>query len=174
MKLGHRTAWFRTAMRLSPRSRSSATRAYTLVEVLISMFIVALMLTSLYAGFSSGFTIVKLSRENLRATQIMVQKTESIRIFKWSQVTNSSYLNTSFIDYYNPSGTNNNTSGATYQGFVSLVSPTAVGTDYQTNMRAITISLYWTNSVGNGNVIVRNRQMQTYVARYGMQDYIYK
>jgi len=34
--------------------------------------------------------------------------------------------------------------------------------------------LYWTNSVGNGNVIVRNRQMQTYVARYGMQDYIYK
>ena len=26
----------------------------------------------------------------------------------------------------------------------------------------------------NGNFVVRSRQMQTLVARYGMQDYIYK
>src|SRR5215471_16247669 len=107
-------------MKANPRVKpSDAMSAYTLAEVLISMFVVALMLTSLYAGFSSGFALVKLARENLRATQILVQKTEAVRIFSWSKVIDSAYLPPTFIDYYNPSGTNNNTYGALYQGSVS-------------------------------------------------------
>ena len=163
-------------MKANPRKRASdAMLAYTLAEVLISMFVVALMLTSLYAGFSSGFSLVKLARENLRATQILVQKTEAVRIFRWSQVTNSAYLPTSFIDYYNPSGTNNGTYGALYQGSVSIAAPSGIPADYQDRMRAIIVTLFWTNSIsGSSNVIVRSRQMQTYVARYGMQTYIYQ
>ena len=163
-------------MKVNQRQRDcGATMAFTLAEVLISMFIVALMLTSLYAGFSSGFSLVKLARENLRATQIMVQKTEAVRILKWSQVTNAGYLPTTFVDYYNPSGTNNNTYGAYYVGSVSLSTPTNLPADYQSKMRAITFTVFWTNAMsGSTNVIVRSRSMQTYVARYGMQDYIYK
>ena len=163
-------------MKVNPRESSyEPVLAYTLAEVLISMFVVALMLTSLYAGFSSGFSLVKLARENLRATQILVQKTEAVRIFRWSQVTNSAYLPLTFIDYYNPSGTNNNTYGALYQGSVSVAAPSGMPADYQDRMRAITVTLFWTNTIsGSSNVIVRSRQMQTYVARYGMQDYIYK
>lgn len=152
--------------------------AYTLVEVLISMFVIALMLTSLYAGFSSGFAVVKLARENLRATQIMVQKTEAIRILNWRQITTpgTTYLSSSFVDYYNPSGVSNTTYGAMYQGFLYFTNqPSNVPADYQKKMRLVTVSVYWTNyQGGTTNVIVRNRQMQTYVARYGMQDYIYR
>jgi hypothetical protein len=156
-----------------------AQKAYTLAEVMISVFILAVMTVSLYAGFWSGFAIVRLSRENLRATQILVQKMEDVRVYKWSQITvsNSTYLKTSFVDYYNPSGTNDNTYGAYYQGAVSIASvPTNIPSAYSANMRAITVSVYWTNSnpTKSTNAIVRARSMQTYVARYGMQDYIYK
>ena len=156
--------------------RSSPARAYTLAEVMVSVFILSVMMISLYAGFYSGFAIVKLSRENLRATQIMVQKLENARIYSWKQITNSAFLKTNFADYYNPAGTNNNTAGAIYQGLVSVIAPTNVPAAYQNKMRAITVTLYWTNYLQNPNtnVIVRSRQMQTYYARYGMQDYIYK
>jgi hypothetical protein len=165
-------------MTLSSRSISRRhSPAYTLAEIMVSVFVLAVMLTSLYAGFSSGFAIVKLSQENLRATQIMVQKLEDVRIYTWSQVTNTTFLRTNFTDYYNPSGTNNSTTGATYSGSVLVANADAsIPADYRNRMKAITITLFWTNFLQkpNTNVIVRSRQMQTQVARYGMQDYIYK
>jgi hypothetical protein len=64
-----------------------------------------------------------------------------------------------------------------YGGSLSVTNqPTGVPADYQNKMRAITVTVVWTNygqSAGT-NFVVRSRQMQTFVARYGMQDYIYK
>ncbi len=167
---------FRDRMKPVTSGTSNQATAYTLAEVMIAIFLISIMMISLYAGFYSGFAIAKLSRENLRATQIMVQKLEAVRIYNWKQVTNSTILKTSFVDYYDPTGTNNNTYGAYYQGFVSVTTPTNMPADYQDKMRSVTVTVYWTNYLQkpNTNVIVRSRQMQTYVARYGMQDYIYK
>ena len=151
--------------------------AYTLAEVMIAVFLLSIMMISLYAGFWSGFAVARLSRENLRATQIMVQKLEAVRIYNWKQVTNSAILKTNFVDYYNPSGTNDNTYGAYYQCFVSVTSPPSdIPSAYSANMRAVSVKVYWTNYLQkpNTNVIVRSREMKTYVARFGMQDYIYK
>jgi hypothetical protein len=168
-------------MKMKPNTQPFGVRgtlAYTLAEIMISIFILSVMVISLYAGFYSGFSIVKLSRENLRATQILVQKMEDVRILTWSQITtsNSSYWKSTFVDYYNPSGTNNNTYGAYYNGTVSVAAATNIPAAYSANMKSITVTVYWTNSTANSstNKIVRSRQMQTLVARYGMQDYIYK
>ena len=57
-------------------------RAYTLAEIMIAVFLMSVMMISLYAGFWSGFAIARMSRENLRATQIMIQKLESVRIYR--------------------------------------------------------------------------------------------
>ena len=156
----------------------SISGGYTLAEVMISVFLLATMMISLYAGFYSGFAIAKLSRENLRATQIMVQKLEAVRIYNWKQVTNSAMLATTFVDYYNPAGASNGTYGAYYQGFVSVTPPSTntIPNAYNDKMRAVTVTVYWTNYLTqpNTNKIVRSRTMQTLVARYGMQDYIYK
>ena len=152
-----------------------AQAAYTLAEVMIAVFVMSVMMVSLYAGFWSGFAIAKMSRENLRATQILVQKLEAVRIYNWSQITNSTFLKTNFVDYYNPPGTNNNTYGTYYQGVVSVTTPTNLPSAYNSKMRQIDLTLYWTNYLqGSSNVIVRSRQMKTLYARYGMQDYIYK
>lgn len=148
-----------------------------MAEVLVSVFVVAIMMISLYGGFSAGFAVVRLSRENLRATQIMVQKMEALRLMNWSQILNTNiYVQTAFTSYYNPSGTNNGTTGTIYAGRVSTNAPSNVPAAYRNNMRAITVTVYWTNypTKPNTNLIVRSRQMQTYVARYGMQNYVYQ
>ena len=165
-------------MKLTIRSRKITTSAaYSLVEVIVAVLVLALMLISLYGGFSSGFAVVKLARENLRATQIMMQKMETVRLLKWSQLLDTNnFLQPAFLDYYDPSGTNANEFGAIYRGFVTTNAATGVANDYAANMRAVTVTIYWTNYPrGITNTpIVRTRQMQTLVARYGMQNYVYK
>jgi type II secretory pathway pseudopilin PulG len=162
--------------------RGEASRAFTLVETVVSLMVLAIMVTSLFAAFYSGLASVQLSRENLRATQIMLQKMENVRLYKWSQLTDSTYFRRTFSDsYYHPLDASNGSPGTVYAGVITVTNvPTGAGgipADYASKMQAVTVTVYWTNypSGGNTNVgaIVRNRQMQTYVARYGMQDYNY-
>ncbi len=155
-----------------------AAAAYTLAEVLLSVFVLGVMLISLYGGFSAGFAVVQLARENLRATQIMMQKMETVRLLKWSQLLDTAnYLQPTFLDYYDPSSTNVQSAGAIYQGNVTLTAAAISGFPaYSINMREITVTIYWTNYPHglSGTPIVRTRTMQTLAAQYGMQNYVYK
>src|SRR5438445_12852186 len=67
--------------------------AFTLPEVLIGMGIAAIALVSLYGGFAYGFTVIDLTRQNLRATQIMLERLEAIRLFRWEQINQQEYVN---------------------------------------------------------------------------------
>ncbi len=135
--------------------------------------IVGGMIISLYACFSSGFAAMQATRENLRSTQIMLQRLEAVRLFTWKQVQDTNnYLKPIFTDSYDPLGRTNNTAGTAYTGFVSNSIPADVPGDYRNNMRTITLTVYWTNYSGNKQ-IVQSRQMETRVARYGMQNYVW-
>jgi hypothetical protein len=140
----------------------------------VSAAILGFVGTTLYGAFCAGFCVIQSTRENLRATQILVQKTEAIRLLTWSQVGDTNYLKPSFVETYDPLGTTNNSGGAKYTGYVSATVPTGseVTADYRTNMRNITVSLYWTNYIG-AKPIVHQREMQTRVSRNGMQNYIW-
>ena len=143
----------------------------------MAIFILGIMLVSLFAGFSSGLLVVQVARENLRATQIMMQKTEQIRLFTWIQMTNSSFVKTNFSDFFVVTGTNSGI-GTTYKGFITVTTPASnsIPVDYASNTRGITLTVYWTNYPHGraANAITRSRTMQTLVARYGMQDYVYR
>ena len=157
----------------SPNTTTSRRHfAYTLAEMLIAMVIVVIVGISLYIGLTAGFSVVQVSRENLRATQIMLQKVEAIRLFNWSQVNNANYLKPSFTERYDPLGITNSTMGTIYVGFVKTNAPASLPAAYRGNMLEVTVTLYWTNAVGNKK-LVRSREMSTYVARYGMQNYVY-
>ena len=135
--------------------------------------ILGFVAASLFGAFSAGFCVIQSTRENLRATQIMVQKLEAVRLFTWSQVGNTSqYLTPAFTESYDPLGTSSKSGGAKYQGFVTSSTPTDLPLAYQANMRTITVTLYWTNYLGT-KPIVHKREMQTRVARNGMQNYIW-
>ena len=153
--------------------RQRAAQAYTVIEVLMGVCILGIMIVSLYTGFSSGFTVVQLSRDNLRATQILLQRMETMRLYNWNQIlSTNSYLKPVFEEHYDAIAKD----GTHYTGTITTNLPDISGVAYRTNMRLITVTLYWTNHSAqpSTNIVVRSRQMQTCVARYGMQNYLYQ
>ena len=142
--------------------------AFTLMEVLVAVLVLVTISTAYYVGLSTCFSVVKTSREDVRATQIMMQKLEAVRLCTWSELTNFT-----FKEPYDPTGSTNNSSGVYFFGTVTKAPvslPSSVS--YSNNMCTVTVNLVWTNNAGS-NPKVFSRQMQTYYARYGLQSYIW-
>jgi prepilin-type N-terminal cleavage/methylation domain-containing protein len=159
-------------MKLEPSSQAAITqRAFTLIEVMIAAVIVMMIAVSLWAGLSFDFVVLRTARENLRATQILTQRMEAIRLLTWSQLSNCP---ASFQDSYYPSGITNNTVGVIYQGTITVATPDSIPdtAPYKSQMRLITASISWTNYNG-GQPIIHTRQMQSQVACLGMQNYVW-
>lgn len=152
-------------------SRRSA--AFTLVEMLVSAAIMGVVFLALYTGIGNAYTSISRTREDLRATQILVEKSEMLRLYNWSQVTTSTFPN--FTVSYYPT-TNGQSQGVTYTGTFK-VTPLATGTvqdsklkdeNYADDMRLVTITLSW--QTGN---LQRQRSWSTLVAAKGVQNYVY-
>ncbi len=157
----------------SPADTTSPQSAYTFAEVLVAAAILGVATTSIYAAFSAGFCLMQSTRENLRATQILVQKMEAIRLLTWNQVCDTNlYLKPGFTENYDPSGVTTNCGGAKYVGYITANTPSSLPDAYRTNMLTLTMTLYWTNYNG-AKPVVHTREMQTRVARNGMQNYIW-
>jgi hypothetical protein len=156
-----------------PRSdRRRAEAAHSLPEAIIAVLVIGVMLISLYAGFSSGFSIVQSSREELRATQILQQRLETIRLYQWSQLLDTNnYLAPTFVEYLTPAGQTNPANGVVYYGSITLRPPPDLPEAYRSHLREVTVKVYWTNQSGSTEIL-RSRQVQTHVARYGMQNYL--
>jgi len=131
--------------------------------------VMGVMLVSLYAGFAFGFTQIRLSRENLRATQVLQERMEVVRLLNWDQVVNlPGYIPTTFkAPFYADSTTNTPSDGFTYTGTV-LVTNAPITETYASDLRMIRIQVTWPSGK-----VTRSRQMTTFVSQYGMQKYIY-
>ena len=136
----------------------------SLIEALVAMAIFGITFFSLYGGISMGFSIIGNARENLRATQIMVEKMETIRLYSWSQITTANFIPATFTEKYKP---NDDDGGLSYQGTMTIAAGPS-GLTYSADMRQVSISLNW-NSGGR----THTRTMTTYVTKNGLQDYIY-
>ncbi|MBA4150109.1 MAG: prepilin-type N-terminal cleavage/methylation domain-containing protein [Verrucomicrobia bacterium] len=153
---------------LSANASRMLSRAFSLIEVVVAMAIASIILMALYLGISGGFGLMNATRENLRATQIMVEKLESIRLYNWAQLNNLAFLPDTFVDGYFPAGTNTgNSVGSAYYGTVTIGEVPFTELSYATNMRMVTIEITWTNGT-----IPRVRQMSTFVSQYGLQRYV--
>lgn len=157
-------------MKTGARYWARAQCAFTLVEVVVASAVLGIIILSLFGAFSSGISVVQAARENMRATQILVQKMETIRLLTWSQTTNVMVAPTNFSARYDPISTN---SGTRYMGsYTPGPAPSDIPAAYRDKLRSIDVVVYWTNSSGR-STRVQSRQMQTFVARYGMQNYVY-
>jgi len=146
--------------------------AHSLPEAVIAALVVGIMTVSLYAGFSSGFTMMRSTREDLRANQILVGRLESLRLYRWDQLQDTNYVSRSFTEYYDPSGLTNSSAGTIYAGKILVRNPDLNGplaaASYRSRMLEVTVKVYWTNNVA-GEPTVRSRQLQTYFASQGMR-----
>jgi hypothetical protein len=150
------------------RTNSRRNEAFSLVEIAVCVGIMSVVFVSLYGGIASGFGLVNLARENLRANQIIIEKMETIRLYNWDQINSNGFIPATFTAPFFPAaGTNDYDSGITYYGQLTITNA-PVSSEYDENMRMVMVSLTWTN----GNV-PRTRELQTLVSRYGLQNYIY-
>src|SRR5205823_3241522 len=115
---GRRPRIFFGTMHLTFLSRRGGLeRGYTLSEVLVSVFVLGILIVSLYAGFSSGFAMLQLSREESRATQILLQKMEVLRLCNWSELAR---FPKSFQERFDPLAATNDSHGILFRGSVHL------------------------------------------------------
>jgi hypothetical protein len=100
----------------------------------------------------------------------MVERLESIRLYKWDQVISGNFIPTSFTENYDPSAATNG-QGVQYFGTLSVDTPVFSGVtpSYVTNMRQFTVTLQWTNAAR----LAHQRTLTTYVAKDGIQNYVY-
>ncbi len=154
---------------IQARSRLSEI-AYTLAEVTIATAILGVLIVSLYGGMSSGFALTQVSRENLRATQILVERMEGIRLYNWNQLMYSNWIPARFTNWYYPLTNAGEAPGIMYVGRMTVTpNPTLnPAVTYATNLCSVTATVNWT-SVG----VPRSRSLTTYVARNGIQNYVY-
>lgn len=142
---------------------------FTLVETLVAVAVSGFMLTALYACFASGFSIVKVTREDLRATQILLQRMETIRVSDYTKLTNSAVFPTNTTVYFDEENAASGKGGIPYTVTFNarrLPSPKPQSQFY-TNMLEVTVAASW-----KSGKVQRTRSMQTYVARQGLQQYV--
>jgi prepilin-type N-terminal cleavage/methylation domain-containing protein len=143
-------------------------QGFSLVEVMVGSVIVGIFFLSFFAMTGTGFNMVKSSRENLRATQIMLNRLEGVRLYNWNQLTQTNLLPTTFTEYYDPTSTNG--MGAIYSGtmVVSTATMTPAATYSSTGVKQVTVQITW-----NSGGMSHTRSMSTYVTQYGAQNYVY-
>jgi type II secretory pathway pseudopilin PulG len=148
-------------------SKKRLQAAFGLTESLIGVVVIGVVFTALYTGMTTGFQAVRSARENLRATQILLEKFESLRLYNWEQITSTNnYIPRTFTNHYvlNPT-----TAGTVYEGQVNIAPlPVSVTEPYLEDLRAVTITVNWMTGQNR-----RTRTFTSYVARYGLQHYVY-
>jgi len=145
-------------------------KAHTLVEVTMGVGLLGFMSATLFGGMSMTTAETRMARQNLRAPQIMVERMEGIRLFNWDQLLSSDSLcPATFTSSFYPLPNSSGSTGITYYGTMVItnasLNPVA---SYSNQLRAITVTVAWTN-FGVGH----QRSMTTYQAQYGMQNYVF-
>jgi len=148
--------------RLAPTGRRQ--EGFSLVESMVGFLILGITVAALCGGFSFGFNTIKLSQEEVRADQILVQKLESLRIYQFTNV-NSAYIPANFTAYYS---TSNAVHGVTYNGTVTIgpFVPSASRESYSNTLKQVTASVSWFSEGMN-----HTRTMRTLVSTNGIATY---
>jgi len=148
--------------------RRASASGFTLMETVVAMLSAGVMLPGLFTGLAYAFSSVQAARDELRATQIVVQRMEAIRLAPYKSLQDPVAYPATSTEYYSPSLKASGQGGTTYTvNYTWTNAPTTLPPSYRTNMMLVTINASWKS----GNV-QRTRSMQSYVARYGIQRYV--
>lgn len=155
-------------MKFTGRTRTHqerSTEGFTLPEVMIASTILAICAAGLMLAFASGFKTVALTQDNQRATQVLVEATEIVRLYSWDQLHTPGFMPTNFTEYYDPSSH----SGTVYTGTLALATaPADIPASYRDNIKMLTVTLNWAT-----DGLQRERSLTTMIARDGVQNYVY-
>ena len=150
------------------RSRRSR-EGFNLVEVLISVSSIGVLTVSLYMALTQGFAVIQLARENLRATQILQEKMETMRVYNWDQINAPGFVPTTFSEpFYAVDAQDNGGFNYTGQVVITNAPATLASTGYASDLRLVIIQVQWMS----GNAM-RRREARSLVSQYGLHSYVY-
>lgn len=147
--------------------------AFSLIECIVAISVIMIGFVTIFGSMTMGFSITELSRENLRATQIILDKMEGVRLYSWTQITNSSFLQPTFTNWFyetnNIGLTTAKGNGVLYTGVVAVTS-VPFSASYSNNMVQVTVSVGWTSAQGG---LHHTRSSCTFVSMSGLQNYVF-
>lgn len=127
--------------------------------------ILSICAAGIMAAFANGFRIVAMTQENQRATQVLLEASEIIRLYSWDQLHTPGFVPNTFKEYYDPSSK----SGVVYTGTIDIKpAPVTMPASYRDNIKFVTVTLNW--KTGD---VSRERAVTTMIARDGVQNYVY-
>ena len=138
----------------------------SLLDVMFAILGTVFLFITVYLGFTQGFAVIQLARENLRATQILQERMETIWLYNWDQLNTPGFVPKTFQAPFYPVGGQAG-QGLNYNGEVTI-DPSGVGESYSADLRRVTVRVNWISGSAQ-----RQREMTTMVSRYGMHNYIY-
>ncbi len=145
---------------------------FALAEAVIGMAVAGILVVAIYALQMSVVQKVQLGREDLRATEILVKKTDQLRLFRWEQITNGITVPTNFTELLDPAlqdlkvKPKTAIQNITYNGRLVFENGPSECT-YGGDMKLVTVTVEWASATG----MQRQRSVQTYLAKDGMQNY---
>jgi hypothetical protein len=154
--------------RLFQQNQRRFQSGFSLVEATVGLGTVTTVILALYGALGGAFSGIQFSRENLRATQILVDKMEAIRLYSWDQIQTPNFIPSTFDVPFDPQGAVNGTgTGVIYHGTVTFEDgPNDV--TYSGDMKRVLVTISWTTGS-----TPRQRQFTSFVSRNGLQSYIY-
>src|ERR1051326_7965370 len=120
-----------------PRRRA----AYSIAEVMVAVGVVGITFGAVLSGFSVAFSILQTARENLRATQVLQEKMETIRLYSWDQINTPGFVPSTFTASSNPT---NQSTGVIYTGSIQITNA-PIAESYSTNLLEVIAQLSWTS-----------------------------
>jgi len=140
------------------------TEGTTLVDVVMSVALIAVLAGGVIGSLTFGFQTMGRVRENQRATQVMLETVETIRLYTWDQVNSNGFVPLSFTNVYDPQAAPGR-QGVVYYGSIETNRP-SLGATIDMNMLQMKVNLRWTNQG-----IPHLRSVTTYIAKDGLQNY---
>ena len=92
-------------------NRLTRGEGFSLIEVVVAMAIVGISCIALYSALASCLLSVRNTREDLWATQIMVELMDTLWLYNWDQIKDPTFTPKKFSIYFDPVGATNGTGG---------------------------------------------------------------
>jgi type II secretory pathway pseudopilin PulG len=149
-------------------ANKNSERGVMLPETMVAVGVLGISIAGVLTAISTGFLIVERVRENQRATQVMLEKLETLRLYNWSQINSDGFIPKTFTAKYDPLA-DENYKGITYQGTLTIAPFPHTSATYSDQMRQVTVTLSWVSKLN----LQRSRTFVTFIAEDGLQNYVY-
>ncbi len=142
--------------------RRRSQRGFTIIEVTMTTFIMAMAMSTSILTLMSGFKSIDVARNLTLSSQVLQSEMERLRLMSWTEIASLSPTET--VDL----GTVF-TSDSQLAARFTLVRQIGDVSGKVGEMKQITLAVSWTNATGRS----LSRQFTTYYAKDGLYDYYY-